>query len=163
MCLYIKSGEHTAKRSFFTFKLVEDISSRNYRSFYMQTIHYFGTTYHVDIKKTTLANGIEKIDDGFHSIFMPHGFDVGSNYDNFRFDDFPGIAIILCQILSGTKYYIGYDMDIVSNMLLPIEPLIVSRGSAITLEHNLGYVNTVSNALRYAYDIAKKNKLRLSP
>lgn len=130
MCLLIKSGPHTARKDFYTIKMVEYPNENECYSFYQRFRYEYNKLY----STTIFAPENNAINEGFHSIQIGFKTDWLEGY----FDS-ESKAIVLCKVVKGSKYYIGKDRDIVSNKIMVVEPIILSQNSISDLSKKLGF------------------------
>ena len=148
MCLVIKSGPHTATKDLYTLKIGEDLSEKGFRTFYQEFPMIYNKLYRAKLTKNEDGN-IEK---GFHTLQATMLKKNNSWLSYISFDDCyftHPVAVILCKIPKGSIYYIGDSADIASNQLVPIEPLLVNKGSKVQLEEDYEHINSLYNDLKW--------------
>lgn len=154
MCLKIKSGPHKAKKAFYTLKIGETISEKGYKSYIRGNPQKFGQKLKAKIRP---LGG--EINAGIHSLYK-----FKKEYWNGSFDDKWGNrGIILCKIPRGTTYYIGLEGDVVSELLIPVEPICIS-GSALKVKGGRQIsLSELDDALKASFKVVKKLGYNIKP
>lgn len=156
MCLFIKSGPHVAKKTFYTLKVAEKVKKDGCHSFYRNAYQKYNTTLCSILKVKSRGLLIGK---GLHSLIgiLPN--------NNPILDHDPSImdrGIVLCKVPKGATYYLGHG-DIVSNKLIIIEPLVV-QSNLLEEKLNLKWREwTLESFFRCAVKICKSYNLNMIP
>lgn len=121
MCLIISSGPHIAKKDFYVVKIMEGVTKEKAVSPYRSFQYTFNTPL---ISKIKIER--RKINVGIHAIIVDglagSSWVLRSVFCHFDWPDL-GSGYILCKIPKGATYYLGDDNDIVTDNLIPLEPI----------------------------------------
>lgn len=130
MCLKINKKYHPdlthliANKDIYTLKLSKyDFKRNKAKSYFIENLQSFSL-----LPKITFSYSyFGEIEKGYHSVYKANDRNCisGIQFDG-KFVKNP-LIIILCKIPKGSKYFIGYDGEIVSNQLELIQPILCNE------------------------------------
>lgn len=150
MCLNIVSGPHVAKKDFYVVKILEQITKTSGYSPYQ----YY--KYNFKEKVTTEIRVLKgKVSEGLHALVIDNVMDSGWVLHCVDYDlgyAVLGSGLVLCKIPKGATYYLGNNKDIVSNELIPLEPVMTMRDDGVIKDgvvEKLTFKEAVGNTEKY--------------
>lgn len=163
MCLNIKKGttKQIADKDYYTYKWVKQWFGANQYGTYKSNVlnrvsaPYRTFSYHYNrLYSTKLIDGKYTQHKGFHSLCIPTTKGIKKWLNDITFDN-GGHVIVVCKIPKGSEYYLGTRGDIISDNIIIVKPLLVSK--LIDQNQNRIDISTNTNLHKYCHEYLTTN------